>query len=75
MTNAIAVAAGNKHSVALREDGTVVAWGRNTEGQTTVPPGLTNAVGITARGNQSLALLKNGTVTNWGNTFGTIPTT
>ncbi|MEW6219970.1 MAG: Ig-like domain-containing protein [Thermodesulfobacteriota bacterium] len=32
-----AIAAGYGHTVALREDGTVVAWGDNGYGQTTVP--------------------------------------
>jgi alpha-tubulin suppressor-like RCC1 family protein len=32
-TEAIAVAAGSRHSLALRADGTVWAWGANSEGQ------------------------------------------
>lgn len=32
-----AVAAGGNHSLALRSDGQVVAWGSNTQGQTNVP--------------------------------------
>src|SRR5258708_36075479 len=34
----------------------VVAWGRNTEGQTNVPPDLTNAVAVAAGGYHCLAL-------------------
>ena len=34
-----AIAAGYWHTVALKSDGTVVAWGHNFNGQTTVPPG------------------------------------
>ena len=44
-TNVMAVAAGYNHSVALKNDGTLVAWGDNFDGQTNVPVGLTN-VGV-----------------------------
>jgi len=33
-----AIAAGDYHSLALRADGTVVAWGYNLHGEATVPP-------------------------------------
>ncbi len=33
LSNVIAIAAGNRHNVALRSDGTVWVWGRNVEGQ------------------------------------------
>ncbi len=55
---------------------TVVAWGRNDFGQTSVPDGLTDAVAVSAGGNHNLALRRNGTVVAWGsNQFGqrTIP--
>ena len=35
-----AIAAGNEHTVVLKEDGAVSAWGRNVETQTTIPAGL-----------------------------------
>ena len=34
-----AIAAGGYHSLALRADGTVVAWGSNSSGQLEHPPG------------------------------------
>ena len=37
------ISAGYYHSVALKNDGSVVAWGDNTAGQTTVPVGLQTA--------------------------------
>ena len=37
---AVAIAAGNEHTMALRSDGTIVAWGRNVEGETSTS-GLT----------------------------------
>lgn len=68
---AVAVAAGNAHSVALKSDGTVVAWGDNTYGQSTVPTGLSDVVAISAGHNYTLALKKDGTVAAWGrNSFG-----
>ena len=36
-TNVVAVAAGYYHNLALRADGTVVAWGKNTTGQCRCP--------------------------------------
>jgi Regulator of chromosome condensation (RCC1) repeat/Immunoglobulin I-set domain len=66
-TNVIALAAGDHHCLALRADGTVVAWGGDsTRGQTNVPPGLTNVVSIAAGSAHSLALGRDGTVTLWG---------
>ena len=66
----IAVAAGGEHSLALKDDGTVVAWGRNLSGESTVPAGLSNVVAIAAGGRSntgfSLALTKEGTVVAWG---------
>ena len=39
MGNVIGIAAGTYHSLALKGDGTVVAWGYNLYGQTSVPAG------------------------------------
>ena len=57
--------------MALKEDSTVVAWGKNEYGQTTGPPGLRAVTAIAAGGWHSLALSKNGTVVAWGdNSYG-----
>src|SRR5258706_16329486 len=56
--------------------GTVVAWGDNTYGQTTVPPGLTGVTALAGGGGHTVALKSDGTVVEWGdNTFGqtTVP--
>jgi alpha-tubulin suppressor-like RCC1 family protein len=66
VTNPIAIAAGVMHSLALRPDGRVAAWGWNSSGQTFVPANLTNARAISAGFQHSLALRSNGTVQPWG---------
>jgi hypothetical protein len=63
-----AIAAGDYHCLALKTDGTVVAWGSNSSGQSTVPAGLSNVVAVAAGGNQSVALTANGTIVTWGST-------
>ena len=71
LSNVTAVAAGEFHSLALRSDGTVVAWGTDDFGDTDVPPALTNIVAVSAGGFHSLALRADRTVAAWGwNDFG-----
>jgi len=60
------IAAGFFNSLALRADGTVIAWGLNNFGQTNVPAGLSNVVGIAAGWHHSLAFMSDGTVVGWG---------
>jgi len=62
-----AIAAGSYHTVAVKSDGTVVAWGDNSYGQTTVPAGLSGVIAVAAGGAHTLALKSNGTVVAWGN--------
>lgn len=66
LTNAIAIAGGLSHSLALKGDNTVVAWGDDTYGQANVPAGLSNVVAVAAGGYHSLALRSDGTVSAWG---------
>ena len=65
--------------MALKSDGTVVAWGAGATGtgsiphygQALVPIGLSNVVAVAAGGNHSVALQSDGTVVAWGdNTYG-----
>src|SRR5260370_6039138 len=66
-----AIAAGTFHSLALKSDGTLIAWGYNMYGQRTVPANLTDVIAIAAGGNHSLALKVDGTVVAWGdNSYG-----
>lgn len=67
VTNPVAIAAGGMHSLALRPDGRVSAWGLSGSGQTLVPGNLSTARAISAGLLHSLALRSNGTVQPWGN--------
>jgi len=69
LTDVIAIATGSSHSLALKSDGTVWAWGGNSNCQlgnenkegSSIPiqvSGLTNVVGIAAGGRQSLAFVE-----------------
>jgi alpha-tubulin suppressor-like RCC1 family protein len=79
ITDAIAISAGEQHSLALTHDGRVLAWGSNgggqfglgtgTPAQSPIPqevPGLTNIVAIEAGTFHSLALRNDGLVFSWG---------
>jgi alpha-tubulin suppressor-like RCC1 family protein len=78
----VAISGGGRHSLALRSDGTVWAWGENSFGQLgdgtmterdapVEVPGLGNVTAISAGFEHSLALTSDGVVYAWGrNTFG-----
>jgi hypothetical protein len=66
LSNVVAIAAGVDHCLALLSNSTVVGWGKNDLGQSSVPPGLSNVVAIAAAGNHSLALKSDHTVVPWG---------
>ena len=62
-----AIASGGGHTVALKNDGSVVAWGWNANGQTTVPVAAQSGVAaIAAGGYHTVALKTNDTVVAWG---------
>lgn len=64
----MAVALGETHCLALKEDGAVVGWGSDMYKQATPPDGgRLNAVAVAAGAYHSLALLWNGTIVTWGN--------
>jgi len=77
MHDAVGVAAGGSHSLALLSNGTVWAWGRGEEGQlgnsSNSPANrpvrvsiLTNIVGVAAGYNSSFALESDGSMWAWG---------
>lgn len=73
-----AVVAGDRHTVAVRPDGLVWAWGANGSGEvgigSTASPqllprivaGLTGATRVAGSASSSLAVRTDGTVTGWG---------
>ncbi|MCX6925273.1 MAG: immunoglobulin domain-containing protein, partial [Verrucomicrobia bacterium] len=65
-TRFAAIAAGSLHNLAIKADGTVVAWGNDSFGQATVPAELSGVVGVAAGMQFSLALKSDGTVVAWG---------
>lgn len=65
-TNIVAISAAGEHSLALKSDGTVVAWGGNQSSEATVPAGLNTVKAISAGSALSLALKTNSTVVSWG---------
>jgi len=62
------VAVGQRHSLALRSDGAVMAWGDNGVGQCDVPDNL-RGVAIAGGGLFSVAVKRNRTVAAWGDDF------
>ncbi len=68
----VSIAVGAFHTLALRDDGMVLAWGANVTadgvavGQTSVPTELDEVIAIAAGDEHSLALRADGTVIAWG---------
>jgi alpha-tubulin suppressor-like RCC1 family protein len=68
LSGVTAIAAGSFHTVALKKDGSVVAWGRNDYDQTTIPLAAQSSVTAIAAGDYHTVALKNdGSVVAWGN--------
>ena len=84
IADATAITAGDRHSCALHEGGTISCWGNNYRGQlgngqsgedadSSVPVrvnGITDATAITAGGGHSCALRQAGTISCWGGNEG-----
>ena len=80
LSNVIAIAAGSAHTVALKSDGTVAAWGSNGggrlgDGTTTdrLTPvqvsGLSGVTAVSAGDTHTLALKSDGSVWAWGSNY------
>jgi len=59
LSNVVSIAAGNRFSMALKSDGTVVAWGDNMGRQLNIPDALSNVVAIAAGYDYCLAITTN----------------
>jgi len=67
-TNLVAFDTSWQHSLALRGDGRVIAWGPDFYGETVVPAAATNVVAVTAGNYYSVALREDGSLVIWGHT-------
>ena len=65
LANVVGIAAGEFHSLAIKSDGTVVAWGKSDGGECTPPTGLSGVSKVAAGSNYSLALKTDGTLVTW----------
>lgn len=73
LSNVLGIATTSGFSLAIRSNGTVIAWGTpvNEAGQTNVPTSLSNVVAISASPSHSFALKSDGRAVGWGdNDFG-----
>jgi uncharacterized delta-60 repeat protein len=66
LSGVVAVSAGTNHVLALKSNGTVVAWGLSNYGATAVPAGLSDVVAVTASDTYSVALKADGRLVTWG---------
>lgn len=71
LTDVVNISAGSKHVVAVKSDGTAIAWPKDYSGRTVVPERLDGVVCVAAGEAHNLALRYDGTVVAWGdNLFG-----
>jgi len=64
-----AISSQSDHTLALRSDGSVVAWGLDFSGESKIPAGLGDVVSLGAGDGFSVAARRNGTVAVWGGSY------
>ena len=60
------IAGGGWHSLGVKSDGTVAAWGQNTYGQANAPAPNADFVAVAGDSEHSLGLKSDGTIVAWG---------
>lgn len=65
----VAVAAGNRYSMGLKPDGSIVAWGDNIGLQCRLPEPNTGFVAFAGGGSHSLGLKDNSSIAAWGSNW------
>jgi alpha-tubulin suppressor-like RCC1 family protein len=60
------ISTGNAHTLVVKNDGTVAAFGENLQGQANVPATLSDVDSVAAGDAFSAALKRNGTLVGWG---------
>jgi Regulator of chromosome condensation (RCC1) repeat len=63
------VSAGGWHTCALKTDGTIVCWGNNVEGETSIPAGLAPSTQMSTGFFTTCAVSTGGTVACWGDNY------
>ncbi len=61
-----AIAAGRYHNLALKADGSIVAWGYNDYGECNIPSPNTDFIAVAAGDYHSLGLKEDGSIVAWG---------
>ena len=66
LSNVMAISCGGWNNLALRNGGTVIAWGDSRDGMNEVPRGLSNVVSIAVGNAHCAAVQQDGRVVAWG---------